>query len=86
MKRIAYFIAAVLVVLVVTNPGIREFESHEKGNNADATQLGRVQNYFVCSVYQSTGLRFRKKYFAILGNFYELESKDLPYRSSEIFR
>ncbi|WP_158826584.1 hypothetical protein [Mucilaginibacter lacusdianchii] len=77
MKRAGYIIAAILLVLVVTNPSIREFESHEKGGHANASEFGRIHNYFICSIYQSNNADYRRKYFAILGNFYEINTRKL---------
>jgi hypothetical protein len=87
MKRIFYIITAALLVLIVTNPGIKEFESYEKGTAFKANEGGRIHNYFVCSIYKSNNADYRKQYFAILGNFYETDVEKLynPYKQ-DIFQ
>jgi hypothetical protein len=66
-KKIWIALSLILLFFILTNPGISAFKAY-KGSNT-YYGLKRKFNFFICSVYQSGN----KQYFAILGNFFELE-------------
>ncbi|HTI61105.1 hypothetical protein [Mucilaginibacter sp.] len=84
-RTIVYVVAIPLLLLVVTNPGLREFKSylHESRGNEIA---GRDANFFVFSLYSNIGdhidaprnthmIKFR--YLGILGNFFPIGSENV---------
>jgi len=75
-KKILCIFCALLLVLVITNPGNSSFMGFlgERELNNDATRT----NYFVFSVYKvdfitADNSDLKEEYFAILGQFYKVK-------------
>jgi hypothetical protein len=84
-RKVLLTTGAILLLLIVTNPGIQEFKSylHEGRENSIS---GRDANFFIFSIYSDIGnyvdsphnghsTRFR--YIGILGNFFSLGSENV---------
>jgi hypothetical protein len=84
-RKVLNIAGALLLLLVITNPGAEAFRSylHENRENAIA---GRDANFFIFSFYSDIGdyvdsphnghsIRFR--YIGILGNFFPLGSENV---------
>jgi len=84
-RKVLYAIGALLLLLIITNPGVKEFRSylHESRENPIA---GRDANFFIFSIYSNIGdyvdsphnghgIRFR--YLGICGNFFSLGSESV---------
>jgi len=69
MKKIYYVLIAILLLLVITNPGVKAFKDYLGYNSYGG--LKRKYNFFVCSVYQKSN----STYFGIVGNFIKLSPK-----------
>lgn len=65
MKKALYIIGAILLILIITNPGVRAFKEYLGMNTYNG--LRRTSNFFVCSIYEGDS-----KYFAIAGNFFKI--------------
>ncbi len=66
MKRSYYWLIGILLFLIITNPSIKAFKDYL--GNEDYKHLQKKSNFFVCSIFECEGIR----YFAILGNFFEV--------------
>lgn len=86
-RKVLYAIGALILLLIITNPGIKEFRSflHESESRENAIS-GRDANFFVFSIYSNIGdyvdsphdghnIRFR--YIGIFGNFFSLGSENV---------
>jgi len=84
-RKVLYTTGALLLLLIITNPGVKEFRSylHESSKN---TIAGRDANFFIFSIYSNIGdyvdsphnghnIRFR--YLGIFGNFFSLGSENV---------
>ena len=82
-RKVLYTIGALILLLIITNPGIKEFRSYLHENKENSFS-GRDANFFIFSVYSNIGdyadsprntysIRFR--YLGIFGNFFPLGSE-----------
>ena len=68
-KKMASILIACVIVLIITNPSIDEFRSHQHAAPTYyVTKMGRDENFFIFSIYSDQGV----KYLGVLGNFFEL--------------
>ncbi|MCO5936842.1 hypothetical protein NAF17_14965 [Mucilaginibacter sp. RB4R14] len=79
MKKVYYFLLGILLVLIVTNPSLKDFKENQGHETYEG--LTRDTNFFVCSIYVSSGYNpegttYYGKYFGILGNFFFIRSKN----------
>jgi hypothetical protein len=65
MKKRYYIPLAILLLLIITNPGIKSFKDYTGVNTFSG--LRRTSNFFVCSIYDDGD-----RYFAIAGNFFKI--------------
>lgn len=84
-RKVLYAAGALLLLLVITNPGVGEFRSylHEGRDNAVS---GRDANFFIFSFYSDisdyadaprNGHSIRFRYIGILGNFFPIGSENV---------
>ena len=84
-KKILYGVAILLFLLLITNPGLKEFKSYLH-QNREGNFAGRDANFFIFSVYSNVGdyidaprnrhmIRF--KYLGIIGNFFPIGSENV---------
>jgi hypothetical protein len=84
-RKVLYSAGALLLLLIITNPGVEEFRSYLHQNRENAI-AGRDVNFFVFSFYSNIGdyadsphnghcIRFR--YIGIFGNFFPLGSENV---------
>lgn len=65
-KKFLYTVAVILLILIISNPGIKRFKEHE--GYSSYSGLKRSQNWIIFSIYE----RSNKRYLGILLNFFEL--------------
>lgn len=70
-KKITYLLTAIVLLLVFTNPSQEHFTSFM--HRRDSKNLGRDTNYLVCSIYSTRNNINNTRYFAVLGNFYQIK-------------
>jgi len=84
-RKVLYAAGALILLLVITNPGYKEFRSYLH-QNPEAVIAGRDSNFFIFSFYSNVGdyadsphnghsIRFR--YLGIFGNFFPLGSENI---------
>jgi hypothetical protein len=84
-RKVLYTIGALILLLIITNPGVKEFRSylHENRENSIA---GRDANFFIFSTYSNigdyvdsphNGYHMKFRYIGILGNFFSLGSESV---------
>lgn len=66
MKKLLYILAAIAILLIVTNPGYGSF-TRFLGTQKNK-MVNRKANLLVCSIYSAD----KKNYFAIFNGFYEI--------------
>jgi hypothetical protein len=70
MKKIHYVLIGFVVLLVITNPSLKDFKDHLGDMTVKYVNPAREHNYFICSTYDcGTGF----KYFAVAGNFFTIK-------------
>jgi hypothetical protein len=69
MKKALYALAAIVFLLMMTNPGHSSFQKFlgEKDKNTN-----RKANFLVCSIYSADD----KSYFGILNEFYKIDQRN----------
>jgi len=72
-KKYVYVIGAIILVLVITNPSYSSFKAYLGDEEARTSDTRRTTNLFICSKYSANDRNF----FAIAGNFIELERTKL---------
>lgn len=83
--KLSKIAAAVLLVLLLTNPSKSDFKSFLHTDNDDST--GRKVNLFILSIYSyryhgySTNLE--NHYLGVLGNFVQLNDDAAKYRERQ---
>lgn|ERR1700761_4995120 len=79
-RKVLYFTGALLLLLIITNPGLNEFKSFLHQNH-ETDPAGRETNFFIFSIYSNigdyidsphNGHMIKFKYVGILGNFYAI--------------
>jgi hypothetical protein len=74
-KKLLIGLGVILVIMLITNPSIKDFEEYENSRN-----VKREYNFFVCSIFK----HYNDRYLGILGNFFELkERKEYGYAVGE---
>ena len=72
MKKWHYCIIGALLILIITNPGVKAFEDYLGVNTYSG--LRRTSNFFIFSFYKSDDY-----YFAMAGNFFHLKKSKPPF-------
>ena len=80
-RKIAVVFAALVIVLIVTNPSRNNYFDYLGYSKEDEDYLSvkRETNFFVCSIYsykRGESEESRVKHFGILGNFFQIEKKN----------
>ena len=70
-KKWMYIVCAVLVILIVTNPGIKSFKETETTIGSDSQY--KLHNFFIFSTYRTYYHNGFFDYIGILGNFFEID-------------
>jgi len=70
MKKALYALAAIIFLLIMTNPSHGSFRKFLGPQNA--TNTGRKANFLVCSIYSAND----KNYLAILNDFYTIGQRN----------
>jgi len=66
MKKLLYVLAAIVLLLIITNPGYSSFTRFL--GPQEVKTANRKANLLVCSIYSAD----KKNYFAIFNGFYEI--------------
>jgi hypothetical protein len=64
MKKIYYWLIAILLLLIITNPSSKSFKDFI--GCSECAGLTKPYNFFVCSIYE---YKYHGEYFGILDNF-----------------
>ena len=79
-RNVLYGMAILLLILLITNPGLDEFKSYLHKNQRD-NPAGRDTNFFIFSIYSNIGDHIdaphnghiiKYNYLGVLGNFFPI--------------
>ena len=73
IKKIYYVLIGVLLLLIITNPSIREFKDHVGYNSTD--NVFCENNFLIFSIYKKNN----GVYYGVLSNFIKVKNEDKPF-------